>query len=155
MRGQMKLPMLWGSYFTVYGGQYVKRPKNMFGVKMAVEIREPFDVEVPVVDFRVPTVRQMQEGLFLTTKAVLARKQVYIGCMGGIGRTGLMMAALAKAFGVQDPLVYTRQQYYSHAVETFQQVDFIRDLDIPDEVTWAIRRAKLRHVLSVKKSLTI
>ena len=64
-----------------------------------------------------------------------------MGCMGGIGRTGLMLSLLAKAFGVEDPVAYVRKHYYSHAVETKEQRQFIADFAIPLSVRWATARA--------------
>lgn len=154
MKGKMQLPMFWGSYFTVYGGRYVDRPAQMKGVKMAVEINRPNDVSVPVKDFSVPSMEEMLEGLEDTVDLVLSGKPVYVGCMGGIGRTGLMLAALAKAWGINEPVAYVRAQYFSHAVETPQQMDFIARMEIPDDILSAIRMAKFKNLLKFRKPLT-
>ena len=132
------------SFYTVYGGPYRYRPKEgYFGVKMAAEINAPCEVSVPTQDFQVPDVGDTARGLVKVVHAVLLGKKVYVGCMGGIGRTGLMLSLLAKAFGVEDPVAYVRKHYYSHAVETKEQRQFIADFAIPLSVRWAIWWARL------------
>jgi len=65
-----------------------------------------------------------------TIHAGLAGKQLYIGCMGGWGRTGLFMALLAKASGISDPVAFIREQYTPHAVETKEQQDYVANFDV-------------------------
>lgn len=123
---------LGGEVYTVWGGPYRNRPESMAGVKMAVEIKEACDVDVPTRDFNVPDQGDLIRGLAQTVNLLLDGKTVYVGCMGGIGRTGLFLAALAKLSGVEDPVAYVREHYIPHAVETDQQQRFIRDLDLSE-----------------------
>ena len=127
----MPLSLKHGVTYIVQGGPYRACPNGVFGVKMAAEIDAPCDVSVPTQDFSVPGIEDATKGLKETVKAVLAGKNVYVGCMGGIGRTGLMLALLAKAFGESDPVRYVRATYYSHAVETEAQKQFIAEFKIP------------------------
>lgn len=154
MKGKITLPMAWGSRYEVFGGRYIDRQPGFLGVKMAVEINRPFDVEVPVADFSIPTKDQMMRGLRDTVKLILDGDPVYVGCMGGIGRTGLMLAFLAKAWGIANPVEYVRSQYYSHAVETDQQQKFIRDVEIPRDIIDAVRWAKFKNLFQFKQNLT-
>ena len=49
----------------------------------------------------------------------------HIGCIGGHGRTGLVIAALMAVRGVEDPIKWTRDNHCTKAVETKSQVDFL------------------------------
>lgn len=155
MRGVIVLPMLNGAFYSVYGGMFVKRPPGYLGVKMAVEINRPCDVSVPVVDFSIPTPAEMELGLSQTVKLILSGSPVYVGCAGGIGRTGLMLAVLAKAWGVDDPISYVRSQYFAHAVETKQQIDFVSNFKVSFKVRMKIAMAKVLNFYLFGKSLTV
>lgn len=128
----------------VYGGPYRNKPDYMFGVKMAVEIQKPCDVSIPTKDFQVPSVFAVDEGLIDTLQAIRAGKDVYVGCMGGIGRTGLFLAIIAKAMGIKDPVAYVRAHYYAHAVETDEQKQYVADY----KVQWAARMEVLKLKLT-------
>lgn len=140
--GSMKLHLKKGKYFRVWGGPYVGRPGSMFGVRMAREIDRPADVVIPTRDFQAPSVQDTDEGLVKIVDQLIAGAPVYVGCMAGRGRTGLMMAVLAKAFGEPNPIKYVRENYYPHAVETQSQVDFIARYQIPSEVYWKLAKAR-------------
>ena len=56
-------------------------------------------------------------------------KSLHIGCIGGHGRTGTLLAALAKVYLDQaDAVTYIRSVYCSKAVESKAQLDFLRDV---------------------------
>ena len=64
---------------------------------------------------------------YLSTE-VLAGKSVFLGCIGGHGRTGLVLAALITYMtGDLDSVSYLRKVYCKKAVETQDQVDFLYD----------------------------
>src|ERR1035437_9153001 len=109
----------------VIGGPYVERPVDYFGVKMAVEIKKPCDVDIPTHDFQVPSYADLDKGVRASLLPIARGKKVYFGCMGGIGRSGLFAAALSKSLGIPEPVKYVRANFKSHAVETKQQMDFI------------------------------
>ena len=78
-----------------------------------------------------PNQRQLVEDtLFQALKAAIDGKQVYVGCMGGVGRTGLFMALLAKAANVKNPVSWVRATYDSHAVETKEQKAYVEAYDV-------------------------
>lgn len=114
---------------TVFGGPYVNRPDTYFGVKMAAEINRPFDVSVPTRDFSIPLMTDMNEGLKKVLKPLALNEPVYVGCMGGIGRTGLFLACLAKTLGEEKPVKFVRMNYLASAVETSRQEDFVQYFD--------------------------
>lgn len=154
MNGKLKLPLLFGKYLEVTGGPYWDKPKGMIGVKMAEEIMEFYTVSIPVKDFGIPTKEQMDKGLYEAIIWVVSGKPVYVGCMGGIGRTGLMLAILAKAFGVKDPIMYVRANYSKHAVETRNQEEFVGKYSIPLRVKVKVAAKKVSSIMSLKRSLT-
>lgn len=58
---------------------------------------------------------QLQEG-----------KTVHVGCIGGHGRTGLVLSAIVrKMLDEKDAIKYVRKNYCSKAVESKTQVDFL------------------------------
>lgn len=55
-----------------------------------------------------------------------ANKKVHLGCIGGHGRTGTVLAALyASMAGGKDAISYVREHYCKRAVESKAQVDFL------------------------------
>lgn len=152
--GTIKLPMFFGSYYTVVGGPYRKRPPGYVGVKMAAEIASPCAVDIPVRDFCVPSVALATNGLRLTVGHILKGEPVYVGCMGGIGRTGLLLALLAKAWGIPDPVAYVRANYIPHAVETQEQKNFVADFVVPPDVLSSIFWCKWFNLFLWKTDLT-
>ena len=147
IKGILPLQLREGKYFHVFGGPYANRPEYTFGVKLAKEIKLPADVEIPSVDFGVPDMEDMVQGVEEAVKAICKGFHVYAGCMGGIGRTGTFLACLAKTFGEGDPVKYVRGTYLPHAVETGRQIQLIEDF-YPSKKTLAIIRwARIRsHV---------
>lgn len=155
MKGKITLPMLWGSEYSVFGGRYIDKPSTMYGVKMAAEIKAACDVDIPTRDYSVPSMELMTDGLRKGIKLIATGKPVYAGCMGGIGRTGLYLAILAKAWGIKDPVKYVREHYFNHAVETKEQMEYIANFEIPKDVRWELHKMRVKNALKVKKSLTI
>lgn len=131
----------------IYGGPYRNKPADIHGVKMAMEINAPCTVDVPTKDFNVPDTNDLRIGLMAALALLKEHGRIYVGCMGGIGRTGLFMAAMAKMMDTPDQLnvpdtltmqgldpavAYVRQHYKRHAVETGQQLQYISQLFLSD-----------------------
>jgi hypothetical protein len=91
------------------------------------------DFIVPIHDFSVPSKQDrevVEHVLEQTIRAALEGKRVYVGCMGGWGRTGLFLALIAKVCGVENPLSYVRSNYTERAVETSKQIDYLFDFNV-------------------------
>lgn len=145
--GSLRLPLKGKRHFTIWGGPYMNRPDNMFGVKMAKEIRNPNSnpalfLDVPTPDFSTPPVPLLNTQLTALVYEILDGTPVYVGCMAGRGRTGLMLSILAKAFGIANPVEYVRKNYYQHAVETQGQYAFVAWYNPPPEVVEALKKAR-------------
>lgn len=129
-----------GKMFVVSGGPYRHKPDHMVGVKMAAEINLPCVVDCPTEDFDVPDTVDFSDALTKTLMLIMSGAPVYVGCMGGIGRTGLMMAALTKVqFALRNdrvslPISCVRTTFHPHAVETQHQKEFIANLYVGDQV---------------------
>ena len=142
---QMKaasLPLKFGfdaAYYrlAIAGGPFDRRPKleKSFNVCVRAE-NVPADAvhaHLPIEDFSVPGVgqeAQVSDVLFKALKAAIDGKEVYVGCMGGVGRTGLFLALLAKAAGVAKPVDYVREHYDRRAVETLEQKLYVNRFDV-------------------------
>lgn len=137
---------------TVFGGpfeEYVPGQRRLVSVKMAEELDLPHDISIPTRDFHTPNLADLHLGLREALKAILAGNDLYVGCKGGIGRTGLFMACLAKVMfdydkesgGIcptQTPVQYVREHYYHKAVETDEQKAFIGRFDTTEHVNFLL-----------------
>lgn len=113
-------------------GPYMDRIEGTFGVKLAAEIKRACDLAVDIPDFGVPSAQVFENALIQTITAARAGHVVYIGCMGGIGRTGMMLAGLHRALKAseEDSVEWVRRVYLPHAVETDRQADLVRTYDL-------------------------
>ncbi len=157
--GHLALPAAWGREFTVFGGPFRQCPleigeEEVVSLKLAPEIKAPCTFFLPIVDFSVPTTKQVDTVLPVIMDSILKGDVVYAGCMGGMGRTGLFLAVLAKAWGIPEPVKYVRENYYAHAVETANQAKFVAEYQIPEEVTKMVKRAKFWSFFGWTKHMT-
>lgn len=156
--GALKLPLGWrGGFYTLaftagpYDGfaDFAKGQKDPFGVCVREELIDKLQINahLPIVDFQVPRAdqrAQVETVMKAALVASLAGRNVYVGCMGGWGRTGLFLGLLAKAAGVEDPVAYVRKHYAAKAIETQRQEIFIRDFDVTEITRW-LRRTAWKH----------
>lgn len=86
---------------------------------------------LPVADYGAPDAAELTAALRDVLGLMVANPDlpVYIGCRAGIGRTGMMIAALAKLAGIADPIAWVRAHYHPDAVETSGQHAVIEALD--------------------------
>lgn len=131
--GFLKLP-LGKRHFVVTGGPFTAYdPESMvLGVKLAAENDyTPCDYWMPIKDFETPTVEQVDALLWAIVPKILAGRRVHFGCAGGWGRTGTVLAILAKTFGIQEPVKYVRENYSRRAVETPAQALMVENYKVP------------------------
>lgn len=163
---------------VLYGGpfrKYVPGTRRLIGVKMAAEIDHPHDVSVPTEDYSIPDADDMTAGLIEALRAMKNGNDVYVGCMGGIGRTGLFMGCMAKVMAdwetsgssddgpdstldhtLADPVAWVRANYIPHAIETKQQQAFVREFDSAPVLRWVETNTGplIREVEVVKEVVT-
>ena len=127
----------WGAWlkFGIIGGPYDSFQRGVtgdFGVCVRAECApDEYDVWLPIRDFDVPqSKRDTEYALERTLEAAMNGRRVYVGCMGGWGRTGLFLALLAKCCGVKDPVAYVRRVYSRRAVERPEQERYVRDFNV-------------------------
>ena len=87
----------------------------------------PIEVLFPITDTAAPKDEKNFVKMIAWLKERLAEgKKVHVGCMGGHGRTGMVIAALVKeCMGIEDAIGWTRKNYCQKAVETKVQVQFL------------------------------
>lgn len=135
-------------YFEIHGGPIANAPGNAFRVRLAPEVPAPAEVTVAVPDFGVPSDPDAWRAaaLKLIRVALKGKRPVYTGCRGGIGRTGMMIATIAKIMGEPHPVRWTRIHFRREAVETTSQEQWVAGLDVSAERDWLLRRARLRRL---------
>lgn len=130
----IKLKNAAGDIMYVYGAPYVDKPRGMDGVKMAAEIKRKCTVDIPTQDFDVPEMEVYTKGIEQALELLVKKGEIFFGCMGGIGRTGLGIAGLLKLYdktylgGTKAATMYRdiiRKEIHPHAVETKQQLEYI------------------------------
>lgn len=147
--GNGNIPLRIGNLIdtVVHGGPYARIPDDMFGVKMAAEISGAYNVSIPTEDFSVPEVSDLRVGVVKALMGMINGEEVYAGCVGGLGRTGIFLAALAKVQseyrkskhrvgGGEDPVLYVRKHFTPLAIETAGQEEFIAAFDVSSIVEW-------------------
>lgn len=142
-------------FYTVFGGPYIDRPKTMRGVVVAEELANlPNDFAFKIKDFKTPLHLSARGAVDIFVKMILKGDPVYFGCMAGRGRTGLILSLLAKTFGIKNPVEFVRKNYYSHAVETPAQYQFVQDFEPSPWTLRRIRRARFKNLFNPAKNLT-
>ena len=137
-RIELNLGWLHGKHsLEIVGGPYdrFEPAPHRFGVCVRAEnaARKVKDVWLPIADFSVPSDHAYPDVLKAVTEtfaAAIGGKVVYVGCMGGWGRTGLFLCLLAKAAGIKDPIAFIRANYTQHAVETLSQETYVNGFDV-------------------------
>jgi len=85
------------------------------------------EIYMKIVDGSVPeSLEEFKKLLKYLDYQIKDGATVHIGCIGGHGRTGLVLAALVKLMlGQEDAIQYVRDHYCKRAVESQQQVDWL------------------------------
>lgn len=80
-----------------------------------------------IQDMNVPAdAASFKKFIAFLAEQLTAQKKVHLGCIGGHGRTGLVLSALVTYMtGELDSISYVRKHYCERAVESAQQVEFL------------------------------
>lgn len=126
---------LFGRDRCIRGGPFEEfRPP---GIAVCLEARSAnagsATIALPIADYGVLSPEALADGLVALLLALRGAPDapVYIGCRAGLGRTGMLIAALAKLAGQGDPIGWTRRRYHARAVETAAQEQAVVTLDGP------------------------
>lgn len=111
----------------MYGGSFFKAPQSLqlLTINLMAEHPLPCDIHVPIVDYSVP--ENPLDLVHAFDRILEDNRDVYVGCFGGIGRTGLFMSCFLKYLGHPNPLAHVREHYNPHAVETPDQERFLEN----------------------------
>lgn len=120
---------------VVYFGPYAKKPARLPGVCLAPELSHlESEHVINIPDYGVPNVQDKNEGLKAILRVLKEHKAVYIGCWGGIGRTGLVLGLLYRlaedTHPKTDPVEWVRAVHVAHAIETSAQESFVRETSL-------------------------
>jgi hypothetical protein len=83
---------------------------------------------LPIQDMGVPPSKDIFDALLGWLKTeLLENKTIYLGCIGGHGRTGFVLAAFVNLMmpEIQNPIKYVRDNYCHKAVESQVQIDYL------------------------------
>lgn len=104
---------------------------------------------LPIEDFSVPDDPEQVKALIKRMALAMAKgEKLYVGCAGGVGRTGMFLGLLYKALAPADiqeainPVSWVRQHFKSYAIETMEQKDYVLSFDTSG-LGWSIQWAKL------------
>jgi hypothetical protein len=139
---------------TIIGGPF-DAYKSGIGVCLeeSSDRAEHATILFPIPDFTAPTPAALEAAVaeIINTHADVPNFPVYIGCLGGKGRTGTVIAALVKVSQhLKGPLIdhhlgpvgITRKHFNRLAVETRQQEKVVEDLRPDNVVALLTARAK-------------
>lgn len=150
MNGMMTL-YAFGHEFWVYGGRTVERPADVESVCM-LEVKpikgSQIRVHIPTEDFQTPDPTVVAQYLPDVMRTLTHDRELYVCCMGGWGRTGLMLAIIAKAWGIKDPVGFVRSNYAQRAIETFSQEEYVAAYKVPWALKVKLRWWKLRAFIA-------
>jgi hypothetical protein len=137
MRSRGTLPLaVAGRAVTITGGPFDAIPDGAFGVCLEPGAAKAWlaDVALPIADFGTPDPAALKAAIAAVLRQLEAQpdRPVHVGCRAGVGRTGLFLACLVRAAGVEgDALDYVRARYLPHAAETPAQEAMARGFAWP------------------------
>jgi protein-tyrosine phosphatase len=124
--------------FKIYGGNastpavkdadiYVALDRGSYDKPSYPWKKGPISILFRVTDMQEPDdKKEFRNMVVWLAEQVREGKKVHIGCIGGHGRTGTLLAALVAHMGVSDdPIAYVRTNYCKKAVESTRQIDFL------------------------------
>lgn len=162
--GYMEFQFHWRGepiHLRLYGGPYRNKPEHLPGICMAKELNHlPHEISCRTADFQTPHEDSMRLAIYMLLDACLWQdyndsrlgpQEWYVGCAGGIGRTGLFLACFAKIAKMltleaeqrdEDPdklpasdidyRALVRNLYHQRAIETEDQNGFLNRFTFPE-----------------------
>lgn len=125
------------SEIELFAGPWLAKPKDLSGVCLLEDTipipassKDAVIFRMPIQDFSTPTIDEMREVIYFILE-MSKKEPVYVGCWGGKGRTGLVLACLAKALHYKEPIVFVRKNYHRFAIETVEQEYFVERFNMP------------------------
>src|SRR5688572_27935699 len=106
---------------------------NHYKVPSLLQRYEDLSLDVmhsPIPDYGLPEAEQMKAILTWIHKKIKAKENVLIHCVGGLGRSGTVMAVYAKAYlgkSGEEAIQYVRSVRGEAAIETESQQDFVKN----------------------------
>lgn len=98
------------------------------GIELPVAARNPRIIHYPCVDQHAPgDIKSFKAMMEWILEQIDEGKKVDVGCIGGHGRTGLVLSCLlvTQGMGPWDAMEKIRSEYCTEAVESYTQEDFI------------------------------
>jgi protein-tyrosine phosphatase len=105
---------------------------SKYGVPGLLERFGALNIEVlhsPVTDYGLPSVEQAKTIISWVHKRVKAKENVLIHCVGGLGRSGTIMAVYARAYlgkTGEEAIQFVRSIRGEAAIETEEQQNFVK-----------------------------
>ncbi|AEH21912.1 VHS1099 protein [Vibrio phage 1] len=138
--------------FYLYCGSFRDHLPSMEGIKLAPELPHAANYELPIVDFSIPDPGEVLLLIDWMQNKTNEVCELYLGCNGGYGRTGLIAACVLIAFEGMDAheaIKAVRSKVHAHCIETNQQVYFVINFaKLLEETTLdnAIEMARLNQI---------
>ncbi|ANO57608.1 hypothetical protein [Vibrio phage vB_VhaS-a] len=116
---------------TLYGGSYFSAEliEGVQRVKLAQELDRPYEHKIDIQDFGTPKTEDILElAEFIRHND---HSVYYIGCFGGYGRTGTVIAALLivlRGFSARYAIDHVRANISPRCIETLDQSEFLYKL---------------------------
>lgn len=133
--GEKEYKILAGPYPKMYNFLRSTIP----GVKLAKEIDLPCRLSLDIPDFSIPVQSEARAALIEAFLLLKKSRVIYVGCMGGVGRTGLFLSLMlavescinAESDGnLPNVVAMVRGLYHAAAVETAEQEAYIQSFDV-------------------------
>lgn len=111
----------------IMAGPTRELPDNRKLVRCAEEIPTSADrvaIDIATKDFHPFDDSILEQEIPKIVQRLMLGEQLYVGCMGGIGRTGTVLSILAAQhpnFTAAEAIAYIRSIYHPHACETIAQ----------------------------------
>ncbi len=121
----------------VFGGSYRDSPEvltNNLTIRLEDGINRRCHIDLPIADFSVPAPgfeQRVRRAVELSLFAAARGEEVFVGCMGGTGRTGMILVLMLRELGFEGPeaIAYVRKHYKPGAVETHAQERYVAEYE--------------------------